>query len=66
MSGSAPIVVLLENLTVQDLVRALQFSGVTVSQTIQPNLFVARKGARCLPKGVVAFERPALLRRQAD
>lgn len=64
---SKPTMVILDPaISVQDLARALQYSGLAVSNTEQPNLFVIKKVERRIPRNVIGFERPAFHRRQAD
>jgi hypothetical protein len=64
---SRPTMIILdETMTVQDLARALQYSGFAVSNTNQSTLFVIKKAPRRLPPNVVEFDRPAFIRLQAD
>lgn len=60
------VVVLGKDVTVQDIARALEYTGFAVSNTLDPHVFVINLKARTLPANVVPFERPALIRHQAD
>lgn len=59
-------IVLAPGVTIQDVSRALQYSGFSVSNTMAPNLFAIKRAERRLPENVVEFQQPALIRRQAD
>jgi len=60
------VVVLGEDVAVTDIARALEFKGLAVSHKLDPTVFVVNRVPRKLPSSVVAFERPALTRRQAE
>jgi hypothetical protein len=60
-----PQMLILDNVTVADLVRALEYTGLTVSNTPLANVFSVRQGPRQLPREVREFKRPALLKPQA-
>lgn len=60
------VVILSGGATIADVARALEFTGFAISNTIDPNVFVISPALRTLPPNVVPFERPALLRRQAE
>lgn len=56
----------LSGVTPQQIARALEFSGFAISNTLDPNVYVIAPATRRLPPNVVEFERPTLLRRQAE
>lgn len=60
------VIVLGKDVTVQDIARALEYTGLAVSNTLDPHVFVVNPRPRTLPANVVPFERPALIRHQAD
>jgi hypothetical protein len=60
------VVVLRDDVTLQDLARALEYTGLTVSGTQDPCVFVIAPKPLAPPSNVVPFERPAFHRRQAD
>ena len=57
-------IVLSDGLTIQDVIRALRYSGIGISNTHDPHIFRADR----LPSALPAYDYtiPALLRRQAE
>jgi hypothetical protein len=53
-----------DSVSVPDIARALEFTGLAISNTLQPGLFVIHPIQRRLPRNVIEFERPALIRPQ--
>lgn len=60
------MVILDPAVSVQDLARALEYTGFAISNTLDPNVYVIAPTVRRLPPNVSEFDRPALLRRQAE
>ncbi len=64
---TAPVSIILDDaVSIQDLARALQYTGFAVSNTIIPGHFIVQRAERRLPQNVVEFPVPAFHRRQAD
>lgn len=62
------VVMLGKDVTLQDLARALEYTGLGVSNTLDPQVFVINPLPRQapVPSNVIPFHRPAFLRPQAD
>lgn len=60
------VTVRLSGVTPQQLARALEYTGFAISNTLDPNVYVIAPAVRRLPPNVSEFDRPALLRRQAE
>lgn len=67
MSGPLlQVIVLGPNVTVQDIARALEYTGLAVSNTLDPHVFVVKPVPRTLPLNVVPIARSMFHRPQAD
>lgn len=62
----AQALVLSPDITVADLARALEHTGLAVSNTFDPFVFKITRVQRRLPPNVTEFPKLALLRRQAE
>jgi hypothetical protein len=61
---SDTIRIALSGVTIQDIARALEFTGLAVSNTFDPQVFVINPAPRILPPNVVPFERSAFHEKQ--